>query len=66
RDLLIFRATVMKNGGRTILDPNAWKPHVQGSIEVCDIECTHNSMDMPKATVVVSQVLNQKLRQSHC
>ncbi|CAO3572923.1 unnamed protein product [Mortierella alpina] len=65
-DLLIFRATVMEDEGRALLDPNAWKPYVQGSIEVCDVDCAHDFMDTPEATVVVSQVLNQKLRQSHC
>ncbi|KAF9566389.1 hypothetical protein EC968_003794 [Mortierella alpina] len=65
-DLVIFRATVMENEDRTVLDPNAWKPYVQGSIEVCDVKCAHDFMDMPEATAMISQVLNQKLRQSHC
>ncbi|KAG0195747.1 hypothetical protein BGX28_000698, partial [Mortierella sp. GBA30] len=61
-DLLVFRATVLPKGVEKLWSPDDWKPYVLGKIEVCDIECEHNYMDLPEPTAIIARVLNQKLK----
>ncbi|KAG0195360.1 hypothetical protein BGX28_001591, partial [Mortierella sp. GBA30] len=62
-DLLIFRATALMEGVEKLWSPDDWKPYVLGRIEVCDIECEHDFMDLPEPTAIISRVLNQKLNE---
>ncbi|KAF9950280.1 hypothetical protein BGZ72_008039 [Mortierella alpina] len=62
-DLLIFRATVVETEGRTVLNSDDWKPHARGSIEVYDIDCAHDYMDLPEPTAIIGRILSQKLEE---
>ncbi|KAF9557502.1 hypothetical protein EC968_007609 [Mortierella alpina] len=63
--LLIFRATVLGTNGRTILNADDWRSHTCGAIEVYDIDCAHDYMDLPEPTAIIGQVLSQKLDDCH-
>ncbi|KAG0201194.1 hypothetical protein BGX28_005916 [Mortierella sp. GBA30] len=62
-DLFVFRATVLGKKAEKLWSPEDWKPYVLGRIEVCDIECEHDYMDLPEPTAIIGQVLNQKLKE---
>ncbi|KAG0043448.1 hypothetical protein BGZ83_011399, partial [Gryganskiella cystojenkinii] len=63
--LLIFRATVLRSGVKELWSPNEWKPYVLGEIEVCDVDCEHDYMDLPEPTAIIGRVLSQKLNILH-
>ncbi|CAO3572895.1 unnamed protein product [Mortierella alpina] len=60
-DLVLFRATVLEADGRTLLNADDWKSHARGAIEVYDIECAHDYMDLPEPTAIIGRVLSRKL-----
>ncbi|KAF9923597.1 hypothetical protein BGZ67_009757 [Mortierella alpina] len=64
-NLLIFRATVLETKGRTMLNADDWTSHACGAIEVYDIDCAHDYMDLPEPTAIIGRVLSQKLDECH-
>ncbi|KAF9556981.1 hypothetical protein EC968_007867 [Mortierella alpina] len=60
-DLIVFRATVLPKGVEKLWSPDDWRPYVLGKIEVYNIDCEHNYMDLPEPTAIIGRVLSQKL-----
>jgi thioesterase domain-containing protein/acyl carrier protein len=60
-DMLFFRATVTQDGAIAPISPAAWKPYVLGDVEVHDIACKHEDMELPAPTAHIGRILRQKL-----
>jgi amino acid adenylation domain-containing protein len=60
-DMLFFRATVPQDGAIAPISPAAWKPYVLGDVEVHDIACKHEDMELPAPTAHIGCILRQKL-----
>jgi thioesterase domain-containing protein/acyl carrier protein len=60
-DMLFFRATVAQDGFIEPISPAAWKPYVLGDVEVHDIACKHDDMELPAPTAHIGRILRQKL-----
>ncbi|MCF2133805.1 MULTISPECIES: non-ribosomal peptide synthetase [Mycetohabitans] len=62
-DMLFFRATVPRDTSIEIVSPDVWQPYVLGNIEVNDIVCKHEDMDLPEPTAHIGRILRQKLNE---
>ncbi|MCG1043303.1 amino acid adenylation domain-containing protein, partial [Mycetohabitans sp. B8] len=60
-DMLFFRATVAQDGSIEPISPQAWQPYVLGNIEVHDIACKHDDMELPAPASHIAGILRQKL-----
>ncbi|WP_371788569.1 amino acid adenylation domain-containing protein [Streptomyces griseoaurantiacus] len=62
-DLLLFTATLGKTDEeRARLTPEAWRPHVGGSVENHDVAVAHDDMNTPESAAVICRALGEKLR----
>ncbi|KAF9951952.1 hypothetical protein BGZ65_005628 [Modicella reniformis] len=59
-EMLLFRAMEQESEDHP-LDPEDWKPYVQGKIHVYDINCKHDDMYGPEPLTEIGSVLAQKL-----
>jgi nonribosomal peptide synthetase DhbF len=57
-DVLIFRATVERDGEQTAA---TWAPHVDGAVEEYDIAVRHEEMTTPDALREIGSVLTERL-----
>ncbi|KAF9351140.1 hypothetical protein BGX34_000765, partial [Mortierella sp. NVP85] len=63
--MTFFRAMVRKDPSRQPVSPNVWKPYVMGEIDVFDINCEHDFMDLPEPLGEIGGVLAQRLNEIH-
>ncbi|QHZ45315.1 amino acid adenylation domain-containing protein [Bacillus sp. NSP9.1] len=59
-DLLFFRSTVIPEWFDPI-EPESWRPYLQGEIEQHDIDCRHKDLCQPGPLAEIGRVLAEKL-----
>ncbi|MBH5338539.1 amino acid adenylation domain-containing protein [Streptomyces pactum] len=63
-DVLFFRATVRtEDGAAATASPDAWSPHLTGSMVVHDIPCRHDDMMRPEPIARIGRVLGETLKE---
>ncbi|WP_338861074.1 amino acid adenylation domain-containing protein [Mycetohabitans rhizoxinica] len=62
-DMLFFRASVAQDASTELISPQAWQPYVLGNVEVYDIACKHEDMELPEPTAYIGRILRQKLNE---
>ncbi|KAG0053629.1 hypothetical protein BGZ83_000770, partial [Gryganskiella cystojenkinii] len=62
-DILFFRALVPTNEDVPLVDPDSWKPHILGSIEVHDVACSHLDMDKPEIIALVGGTIAARIEE---
>jgi amino acid adenylation domain-containing protein len=62
-DMLFFRASVAQDASIELISPQAWQPYVLGNVEVYDITCKHEDMELPEPTAYIGRILRQKLNE---
>jgi amino acid adenylation domain-containing protein len=62
-DMLFFRASVAQDAATELISPQAWQPYVLGNVEVYDITCKHEDMELPEPTAYIGRILRQKLNE---
>jgi thioesterase domain-containing protein len=62
-DMLFFRASVAQDASTELISPQAWQPYVLGNVEVYDITCKHEDMELPEPTAYIGRILRQKLNE---
>lgn len=60
-DVLFFSAIAQVDESMVLVDPQGWVPHVQGTVEVHEVDCAHLEMDRPEPMAKIGQVLAAKL-----
>ncbi len=56
-DVLFFRAALSRSEAYEPRDVRAWQPHVQGQIEVHDVECLHETMMSALAVAQIGPIV---------
>ena len=56
-DVLFFRAALSRSEAYEPRDVRAWQPHVQGRIEVHDVECLHETMMSAQAVAEIGPIV---------
>ncbi|RQS15385.1 non-ribosomal peptide synthetase, partial [Burkholderia sp. Bp9002] len=56
-DVLFFRAALSRSEAYEPRDVRAWQPHVQGRIEVHDVECVHETMMSAAAVAEIGPIV---------
>lgn len=59
-DILFFRSTIIPDWF-TPIDPEAWAPYINGTIEQHDIHCRHKDMCQPKPLAEIGVILDNAL-----
>ncbi|MEC1410286.1 amino acid adenylation domain-containing protein [Bacillus safensis] len=59
-DILFFRSTIIPDWF-TPIDPEAWTPYINGTIEQHDIHCRHKDMCQPKPLAEIGVILDNAL-----
>ncbi|MEY9968103.1 nonribosomal peptide synthetase DhbF [Streptacidiphilus sp. MAP12-16] len=61
-DVLYFRAAADKTADPSSPSPSQWAPHVEGRIEVHDLDCVHAALTGPEPLALIAPVLTAHLR----
>ncbi|MFO3789451.1 amino acid adenylation domain-containing protein [Bacillus mojavensis] len=61
-NVLFFRSTIIPEWFDPI-EPDSWKPYIDGQIEQIDIDCRHKDLCQPEPLAVIGRVLAAKLEE---
>ncbi|MEC1620315.1 non-ribosomal peptide synthetase [Bacillus mojavensis] len=61
-NVLFFRSTIIPEWFDPI-EPDSWKPYIDGNIEQIDIDCRHKDLCQPEPLAVIGRVLAAKLEE---
>ncbi|MFJ1449355.1 amino acid adenylation domain-containing protein [Bacillus halotolerans] len=61
-NVLFFRSTIIPEWFDPI-EPDSWKPYINGQIEQIDIDCRHKDLCQPEPLAVIGRVLAAKLEE---
>ncbi|MEC1673194.1 non-ribosomal peptide synthetase [Bacillus mojavensis] len=61
-NVLFFRSTIIPEWFDPI-EPDSWKPYIDGQIEQIDIDCRHKDLCQPEPLAVIGRVLAVKLEE---
>ncbi|MCY9090454.1 amino acid adenylation domain-containing protein [Bacillus mojavensis] len=61
-NVLFFRSTIIPEWFDPI-EPDSWKPYIEGQIEQIDIDCRHKDLCQPEPLAVIGRVLAAKLEE---
>ncbi|AXP49697.1 non-ribosomal peptide synthetase DhbF [Bacillus subtilis] len=63
-NVLFFRSTIIPDWFDPI-EPDSWKPYINGQIEQIDINCRHKDLCQPEPLAQIGKVLAVKLKELH-
>ncbi|WIL35255.1 non-ribosomal peptide synthetase DhbF [Bacillus stercoris] len=63
-NVLFFRSTIIPEWFDPI-EPDSWKPYINGQIEQIDINCRHKDLCQPEPLAQIGKVLAVKLKELH-